>query len=152
MRLEAQLPESVAAVVDEDALRQIVLNLLDNAAKYGPPGQEIRVGLEEADGNVRIWIDDEGPGVPIRDRALIWKRFRRLERDQRAAIAGTGIGLTVVSDLVTRLGGTVRVGDGERGGARFIVELPAVSGAELPGSAEEAAPGLSEVEAGEGKP
>jgi signal transduction histidine kinase len=71
-----------------------------------------------------LYVDDEGPGVPPADRKRIFERFQRLERDRQSAIAGTGIGLSVVQDLVARHGGRCSVITGERGGARFIVELP----------------------------
>ena len=120
---------AVTVAVDEDAMRQILLNLLDNAVKYGPPEQQILIGLEAgADGWVRLSVDDEGPGIPARDRHRIWRSFQRLERDRRSAVAGTGIGLAVVHDLVALQGGRIRVEEGSRGGARFVLELPLVAG------------------------
>ena len=71
-----------------------------------------------------LFVDDEGPGVPAADRKRIFEHFQRLERDRASAIAGTGIGLSVVQDLVTRHGGRCSVTTGDRGGARFVVELP----------------------------
>ena len=140
-RLDLRLEEGIVAAVDEGALRQIVLNLLDNAVKYGPPGQEVRLGLERIGEAVRIVVEDEGPGVPPSERERIWERFYRLERDRRSVVAGAGIGLAVVRELVVLHGGRTRVEDrgagdlgapGDRG-ARFVVELPA-----LPEAAEEA--------------
>lgn len=117
--------DGVTAMVDDDALRQILLNLLDNAVKYGPPKQRVVIGLERTgDGWARLSVDDEGPGIAARDRPLVWRSFRRLDRDRRSAVAGTGIGLAVVRDLVALQGGRVRIEEGERGGARFVVELP----------------------------
>lgn len=117
--------EEITALVDADALRQVLLNLLDNAVKYGPTKQQIIIGLEASDdGWARISVDDEGPGVPAPDRQRIWRSFQRLERDRRSAIAGTGIGLAVVRDLVALQGGGIRVEQGARGGARFVIELP----------------------------
>ncbi len=118
------LDDDVACDVDADAITQVILNLLDNAVKYGPVGQEVRLALESDSVHGRIIVDDEGPGIPAGERRRIWKRWQRLERDERSAVAGTGIGLTVVRDLVALHGGTVRVEDGGRGGARFVVELP----------------------------
>ncbi len=128
--------DATRATVDAGALRQILLNLLDNAVKYGPAGQEIRLemsGPETSAGvapHVRLTIDDQGPGVPRRDRERIWQSFHRLERDRDNAVAGTGIGLAVVRELVERHGGRVWVedappkADSSRRGARFVVELP----------------------------
>ncbi len=108
--------------LDRDAVRQIVLNLLDNAVKYGPAGQEVRVIVESPG---RIIVDDAGPGIPARERKRIWRRYARLERDRDRAVAGAGIGLALVRELVRLHGGTAHVEESARGGARFIVELPA---------------------------
>jgi signal transduction histidine kinase len=137
---ECRLRPGVTANVDPDALRQIVINLLDNALKYGGEEQRIILGLEAREGAAVLFVDDEGPGIPPGDRKRIFERFHRLERDRRSATAGTGIGLSVVKDLVSRHGGSCAVMMGERGGARFVVELPLRSAAELaaPKQTEEA--------------
>jgi len=123
-QIELRLSSGLAANVDSDALRQIVINLLDNAVKYGRKKQSVILGLEARDGMACLFVDDEGPGVPAADRKRIFERFQRLERDRQSAIAGTGIGLSVVHDLVTRHGGQCSVTTGDRGGAKFVVELP----------------------------
>jgi signal transduction histidine kinase len=122
-RFECRLQGGLVATVDPDAVRQIVINLLDNAVKYGPKQQRIIVGLEARAGQAVIFVDDEGPGIPPADRKRIFVQFWRLERDRRSAIAGTGIGLSVLKDLVTRHGGKCSVVTGDRGGAKFVVEL-----------------------------
>jgi signal transduction histidine kinase len=124
-RVDASLDEAALAAVDADALRQVLLNLLDNAVKYGPRGQRVRIELTRADGLVRLAVDDEGPGIPAAERQRVFERFHRLERDRRSALAGTGIGLAVVRDLVERHGGRCHVEASARGGARFVVELTA---------------------------
>jgi signal transduction histidine kinase len=127
-RITTALEDGATVLADDEAVRQVFLNLLDNAVKYGPVGQEVRLGLERAGRVVRASVEDEGPGVPERDRERIWARWQRLERDERRAVAGTGIGLTVVRELVALHGGRTWVEPGQRGGARFVVELPALSG------------------------
>jgi signal transduction histidine kinase len=136
---DTQLAPGVRARVDEDALRQVLVNLLDNAVKYGPARQTVRVGLSAAAGRVRLVIEDEGPGIPAADRARVFERFRRLDRDRRSSVAGAGIGLAVVHDIVARHGGRALVEDGERG-ARLVVELPAATPA-AEGSPASAPPG-----------
>ena len=123
--LEAQLTEGVIAHVDGTALRQALLNLLDNALKYGPAGQTIRVGVSRLPGNrALIWVEDEGPGVPSEERHAIWEPYSRLERHRASAVAGSGIGLAVVRRIVAHHGGSVAVEDGQGGGARFVIEIP----------------------------
>ena len=104
---------------DEDAMRQVLLNLLDNAVKYGPQGQRVIVAARGRE----LSVDDEGPGIPAPERERIFDRYRRLERERERAIAGMGIGLSVVRELVALHGGRVRVEEGSRGGARFVVTL-----------------------------
>jgi signal transduction histidine kinase len=125
-----RLSFGLTANVDTDALRQIVINLLDNAVKYGRKQQQVILGLEARDGMACLFVDDEGPGVPVADRKRIFERFQRLERDRQSAVAGTGIGLSVVHDLVTRHGGRCSVTTGDRGGAKFVVQLPLFRGEE----------------------
>ena len=112
-------------MVDADALRQVVVNLLDNAVKYGPRGQSVSVRLENEGGQLFLSVEDEGPGVPARDRERIFERFVRLDRDRASERAGAGIGLAVARELVRQHGGTIRAEGGARGGARFVVRIPA---------------------------
>jgi signal transduction histidine kinase len=129
MKLRAELELGVVAMVDRDALRQVVLNLLDNAAKYGPPGQTITVGSTRAGDSVRIWIDDEGPGVPPADRARAWEPYVRLGRDADRSTGGSGIGLAVVRELVEMHGGRCAMEASPGGGVRVVVTLPATEAA-----------------------
>ncbi len=116
----------LVAAIDRYALQQILLNLLDNAVKYGPVGQTVTIGLASAGRGLRIWVDDEGPGIPYHERERIWEPFSRLEREQDSAVAGTGIGLAVVRELATLHGGRVWVESAPAPGARFVMELPTV--------------------------
>ena len=122
--LRTELADGVVAPVDADALRQMLLNLLDNAVKYGPAGQTVTLGLNVAEGRARICVDDQGPGIPAADRERIWHQFWRLERDRGSAVAGTGIGLSVVRELVALHGGRAWAEDAPGSGGRFVIELP----------------------------
>jgi len=122
--VEAELAGDAVAMVDAAALRQALLNLLDNAVKYGPSGQTVRVGMAKVGERVRLWVDDQGPGIPERDRDAVWLPFTRLDRDANSAIAGSGIGLAVVRDLLLMHGGRCWVERAPGGGARVVLELP----------------------------
>ncbi|HKG96000.1 MAG TPA: HAMP domain-containing sensor histidine kinase, partial [Gemmatimonadaceae bacterium] len=116
--VRTELAEGVVAVADPEALRQVLLNLLDNAVKYGPVGQTVTVSAGAAgagDGRVRVWVEDEGPGIAPKDRERVWEAFVRLDRDANTAIAGSGIGLSVVRELVTLHGGRAWVEGGTAG-------------------------------------
>ncbi len=127
--LHEKLEEGVSVLIDRDAYRQVLLNLLDNAVKYGPPGQTVTVRLWGEGTRVRVAVEDEGPGVPDGERERIWAPFVRasVERSARGAQTGTGIGLAVVRDLVTRHGGRAWVESVPSGGARFVVEFRATA-------------------------
>jgi two-component system phosphate regulon sensor histidine kinase PhoR len=123
IRLESE--PYLEATVDPDSMRRVVLNLLENAVRYGPAEQEIVVSLSEDDERIVIVVDDEGPGVPTGDRDRVWRKFHRLERDRERHHGGLGIGLAVVRDIVALHHGTTAVRGGARGGAQFVIELPA---------------------------
>ena len=127
-RVTAEVPEELLATIDEGAVRQVLLNLLDNAVKYGPAGQEILVRLARESNAVRLSVEDEGPGIPEGDRERVWRKFVRLDRDREAQQGGAGIGLAVVSELVALHGGRAFVEEGARGGSRFVVTLPLARG------------------------
>jgi signal transduction histidine kinase len=120
----AEARDPVSAYVDAGALRQIVLNLLDNATKFGPRGQTVRLTVEQADDRARIAVEDQGPGIAIEDRERIWSPYVRLRRERSAANEGSGIGLAVVRELTQLHGGSAVVQDAAGGGARFVIELP----------------------------
>ncbi len=124
MKLEVKAEPDLWVDANGEALTRVVVNLLDNAIKYGPAGQTVRVGLNRTDGVARLWVEDEGPGVPVSERERIWKAYRRLDRDVKGKVPGSGIGLAVVSELASLHGGRVWVEGGPGGGARFVVELP----------------------------
>ncbi|HET7457622.1 MAG TPA: HAMP domain-containing sensor histidine kinase, partial [Gemmatimonadaceae bacterium] len=127
-RVRAELDDGVVATVDPRAVRQIVLNLLDNALKYGPAGQLVTVGVRRADDgrSALLWVDDEGPGVADADRERVWAPFERAPRGGHGAASGSGIGLAVVRELVGLMGGRTWIEDAPSPsrGARFVVELP----------------------------
>jgi signal transduction histidine kinase len=116
--------QELVATVDRGAVQQILVNLLDNAVKYGPPGQTVRIAATLHDGSARLTVEDEGPGILPRERDLIWERFWRPEGERDMAVAGTGIGLSVVRELAELHGGQSWVEARRPTGARFIVELP----------------------------
>jgi len=122
--LRVELADGLVALVDRGALRQTLINLLDNAVKYGPNGQTVTLAMTRQGDAVRITVDDEGPGIEPSERTRIWEPFYRLDRDANSAVAGSGIGLAVVHELVTQQGGRVAVEVSPSGGARFVIELP----------------------------
>jgi signal transduction histidine kinase len=123
MRIVADAPSRIFAVVDPRAMRQVVVNLIDNALKYGPPGQTVGVEVDRTNGHVTLTVTDQGPGVAPKDRQRLWRPFVRLSNDITTA-GGSGIGLSVVRSLVEQQGGSVAIAATDGGGARFVVTLP----------------------------
>jgi signal transduction histidine kinase len=107
---------------DPNAVRQVLLNFLDNAVKYGPRGQRIRVAVQSTAEGVAMTVADEGPGVAAADRQRIWKPFWRASG---SAEGGTGLGLAIVRELVTLHGGTVAAESAGPRGARFVATFAA---------------------------
>jgi len=125
--LAASVPEDLVVPADPGAVRQMLLNLLDNAVKYGPASQEVRIGATLENGVARLWVADRGPGIPRADRERVWERFWRLERDRDSSVAGSGIGLAVVRELADLHHGRAWIDDGgpDASGTRVVIELPA---------------------------
>ncbi len=110
-----------------DALGRVVANLLDNAARHA---HDRVVATVEAPGDaptVRVVVDDDGPGIPEADRERVFQRFTRLDDARTRDDGGAGLGLAVVRSIVTRHGGRVCAEAAPLGGARLVVELPAIS-------------------------
>lgn len=124
VEFRGELEDRLIASVDPNALRQILLNLLDNAVKYGPPRQRVYVGLAMFEEHARLWVDDEGPGIPVRERERVFEAFYRATTNLDSKVVGTGIGLAVVRELAGLLGGKVWAEDAPGGGARIVVEFP----------------------------
>jgi signal transduction histidine kinase len=123
VKLVSRVPPGLATRADAGAVRRILANLLDNALKYGPPGQTVTVGAEARPGGVRVMVDDGGAGIPAARRQEVFEPFARLDTSPTAP-SGSGIGLTVVRELAEAHGGRAWIEDAPGGGARFVVELP----------------------------
>lgn len=118
-------PTELALDTDRQLMRQALVNLVDNALKYGVPGQRIRLGVERSSaGRARVYVEDEGPGIPVADRARVFDAYERLGRDQTSERTGTGLGLAVVKHIVTACGGRVWLDAGHTAGTRAVIELP----------------------------
>jgi signal transduction histidine kinase len=113
----------------------MVLNLVDNAVKYGPAGQTVTIGTAASGTSARVWVDDEGQGIPERERDRVFASFYRLDRHANSAVAGSGIGLYVVRELARLHGGDAWVERAPGGGARLVIEFPAAAPA--PGFTDE---------------
>ena len=112
-----------AASGDRDRVQQVVLNLLDNAVKYGGTNR-VAIRVDAENGSVCIAVTDEGPGIELADQERIFEKFYRADPQLAKAPAGTGLGLYISRELVERMGGTLRVISDPGKGATFAVRLP----------------------------
>jgi signal transduction histidine kinase len=124
--VEVDAPASVAVRGNRTQLRRAVANLLDNAGRHARTS--VRVAVHDRDGRVRVLVDDDGPGIPTADRERVFERFTRLDehRARDGQAGGAGLGLSLVRGIVDHHGGTARVETAPLGGARVVIDLPAV--------------------------
>jgi PAS domain S-box-containing protein len=113
------------ALADEDKLRQVLVNLLDNAIKYSPDGGDVTVELAGGAGRVRLTVRDVGLGIPAAEQERIFEKFYRLDPALTRGVGGSGLGLFISRELVSRMGGTLTVRSQPGDGAAFVVDLPA---------------------------
>ena len=111
---------------DEGQLRQVLVNLLDNAIRYSPDGGNVRLTLEPADGYVRFAISDEGLGIPPSEHKRIFEKFYRVDPHMHHGVGGTGLGLYISRELVRRVEGRIWVAPNTGRGSIFYVEIPVV--------------------------
>ena len=127
VKLQADIPEELNIQTDDEIFARIVINLVDNALKYGKhPDGTVKVSAKLYGGTLIIRVSDDGEGVKEEDRARIWERFYQSE-SSRSREGSAGLGLSIVQTLVKALGGSVRLlekKDSELGGASFEVRLP----------------------------
>jgi signal transduction histidine kinase len=114
-------PDRLVVAVRPMALKRAVANLLDNAVKYG---KAARASLAAATGEIRLSIDDDGPGIPAADRERVFSPFVRLDASRSRDTGGTGLGLSVARAAVRAHGGDIALADRPQGGLRVTVTLP----------------------------
>jgi two-component system phosphate regulon sensor histidine kinase PhoR len=117
--------DDVPAVAgDENQLRQVISNLVDNAIKYSPQGGDVELRLNRNGQFARIEVADSGLGIPRDEHDRIFEKFYRLDPALTRGVNGTGLGLYISRELVERMNGRISV-DSEPGrGSTFVVEVP----------------------------
>jgi PAS domain S-box-containing protein len=109
---------------DEQQLRQVLVNLVENAVKYSPDGGPVAVKVTTGDRGIRWAVSDQGLGIPASERRRVFEKFYRLDPNMTRGIGGTGLGLYICRELVRRLEGRIWVEDNKGKGSTFFVELP----------------------------
>lgn len=123
--VECSVPgELVEAVIDRDAIQQVLLNLISNAEKYGSEAKHVSVALVCAENEARITVSDRGPGVPRGAEEKIFGQFYRAHDSLNSGIQGAGLGLTLARQIARAHGGDVLFAPREGGGSCFTLILP----------------------------
>jgi two-component system sensor histidine kinase KdpD len=130
-RLELDIPADLPLVeCDAVLIERVLVNLLENAAKYTPPTATIGISARAAGSEMRIAVDDDGPGIRPGQEAGIFEKFTRGARE--SSTSGVGLGLAICKAIVEAHGGTIAVDRAPRGGARFTFTLPLGTAPNLP--------------------
>jgi PAS domain S-box-containing protein len=123
--LSLRAEEDPSITCDENKLRQVLVNLLDNAIKYSPEGGKVEILVEQAGGRCEMEVSDEGLGIPSSEREKIFEKFYRLDPQQTTGVGGSGLGLYICRELVERMNGWLSVESEPGVGSRFTVSLAA---------------------------
>ncbi len=122
--LTVGIPDDLAVMADPQGVEQIFLNLLDNAIKYTPEGGKIIIRADRRDGEIRIEVINNGPGIESRHRDRIFERFYRIDEGRSRETGGTGLGLSIVRHLAEAMGGRAGFEPVPDGGSLFWFTLP----------------------------
>jgi heavy metal sensor kinase len=122
--LSSNVPDEVVIEGDRARLKQVIVNLLDNAIKYTPTGGKIRLSVTTCNGVAILEVEDTGIGIPSTARPHIFERFFRVDKARSRDLGGAGLGLSIVKAICTAHGGQVDFQSTEGAGSRFKVELP----------------------------
>jgi len=115
---------SIALNADEELIKRMILNLLDNAVKYTPEGGEIFLALEKHNGSAEIVVRDTGIGLSQTDQQRVFDRFYRVDKARSRALGGAGLGLSIARSIVEAHGGNITIDSTPRHGSTFTVSLP----------------------------
>jgi two-component system phosphate regulon sensor histidine kinase PhoR len=123
--LDLATPKKLPPVrADEQQLRQVLVNLVENAIKYSPDGGPVNVQLKRAEDYVLWSVSDRGLGIPASERRRVFEKFYRLDPNMTRGIGGTGLGLYICRELVSRLDGRIWVEPNNGKGSTFHVQIP----------------------------
>jgi len=120
LNMQESIPEIMG---DRERILQVMMNIVSNAIKYTPDGGKIEISAGHQNGGVWMQVDDNGIGIPAKDRDRIFERFYRVDKARSRESGGTGLGLSIAKEIVTRHGGQLRLVDKEEPGLTIRLEL-----------------------------
>lgn len=124
--IKIQVSPAIELKANPGHMKQLLINLMDNAIKYNKPGGQVSVAAQVSDGNLEIHVKDTGIGIPAEYTDRIFERFYRVDKGRSREMGGTGLGLSIVKHILQLYNGSVRLLSREGEGSEFIVTLPVV--------------------------
>jgi signal transduction histidine kinase len=121
--VQTELEENINIKADRDAIKQVIINLLDNAIKYSGDRREINIRLSSDHKKIRMEFEDKGIGIPENQHNSIFEKFYRVSETASDGISGTGLGLTVVKEIIEAHNGEISVESKPDEGSKFTVLL-----------------------------
>ena len=116
--------QSISILSNRDYIKQIFLNLIDNAIKYTPENKDVYIEVDYYEDNLVIKVGDNGIGIPREDINRIFERFYRVDKARSRDVGGTGLGLAITKHIVKSLNGTINVKSELGEGSEFIITIP----------------------------
>ena len=123
-RIQIEASETVFAICDRDRLKQVLINLVDNAVKYSAVDQPVTLKVDRLSKKIKIQVCDRGVGIPLKDQGRIFERFYRVDESRARDTGGHGLGLAIVKTLVDGMGGRITVRSELGEGTMFIIVFP----------------------------
>jgi two-component system phosphate regulon sensor histidine kinase PhoR len=137
VHVEGRVSEDLPLVeADRDKVRQVLVNLVENAIKYSPDGGRVELRVETHEENVLFQVRDEGLGIPTDEQSMVFEKFYRVDPHMTRGVGGTGLGLYICNELVSRMGGHIWLESKAGEGSTFLFELPAAPSIETTRPAE----------------
>ena len=122
------VPDELAPVeIDFAQWARVMQNLLENALLYAGEDAAVRVGARSTAEGLVLWVEDDGPGIPLEEREAVFSKFYRGRQTRKLAPSGSGLGLAIAREIVLARKASIRIEDAEPHGARFVITLPALA-------------------------
>ncbi|MBT2671261.1 GHKL domain-containing protein [Streptomyces sp. ISL-14] len=123
MELVVECKKNVNVIIDPMRFEQVIFNLLDNAIKYSDPNTKTSISVKSENGMVLLIIKDEGYGIPKEDLSYIFDRFYRVDKSRSRDTGGSGLGLSIVKELIEAHDGTIEIKSEQGKGTAFYISL-----------------------------
>ncbi|MBI4889951.1 MAG: CHASE2 domain-containing protein [Acidobacteria bacterium] len=124
IRITSEVPEGLRCELDRELMEYALYNLMTNAIKYSAPETDVAVGAADSGGLLRVWVKDQGMGMDAEEMKNLFRKFYRTARAEKSGEMGTGIGLSIVQQIVEHHGGRMEVESAPGKGSAFTMALP----------------------------